>query len=346
MERIYAFHTYFQEGSWYMKSFRNIVFLILIILILSPLFSQVKKSEQSQKSEIFKEDPKLTKSLQDILKKHKLDIPLKTKEGKSESVSLVVVDLFDPDNPVYGAINPHLKLNPAGMERIFIANAAMDQIVKGAYELDTIIIVNEPNIVKFPVLPYDLRPIIKVGDYESIVLLIDFLLTRNDLTCANELIDIVSREKIAEFIKTNEFNDTIVNKKYKVDPAIDYPKLTDLTDNSTSAYDVAKLFYLMYMTEILDPEKAELTRRYFRRNLVKGYMMDGLGEDSVFYHFSVSENGYTHEAGIVVQKKLSYIISLFTPLSEEKAKEIFPDLTYDIHCLIIDRAIERVKKEK
>jgi len=329
-----------------MKSFRNFVFLILIILILSPLFSQVKKSEQGQKSEILKEDPNLTESLQGILKKHKLDTPLKTKEGKSESVSLVVVDLFDPDNPVYGAINPHLKLKPAGMERIFIATAAMDRIVKGAYDLDTIIIVNEPNIVDFPALSYDLRPIIKVGDYESIILLIDFLLTRDDLTCANELIEIVSREKIAEFNETNGFNDTVVSKKYKVDPAIDFPKLTNLKDNSTSAYDVAKLFYMMYMTQILDDEKAELTRRYFRRSIFKGYMMDGLGEGSIFFHFSVSENGYTHEAGIVVQNKLSYIISLFTPLSEEKAKEIFPDLTYDIHCLIIDRAIEKVKKEK
>jgi hypothetical protein len=131
-----------------------------------------------------------------------------------------------------------------------------------------------------------------------------------------------------------------------VNPELDYPKLTDFTDNATSAYDVAQLFYMVYLTKILDDEKAELTRRYFRRNLVKGYMMDDLGEGSVFYHFVVSENGYTHEAGLVSQNKLNYIISLFTPLSEEQAKETFPKLAWDIHSLIIDRAMERVEKKE
>ena len=74
--------------------------------------------------------------------------------------------------------------------------------------------------------------------------------------------------------------------------------------------------------------------------------MDDLGEGSVFYHFVVSENGYTHEAGVVSQNKLNYIISLFTPLSEEQAKETFPKLVWDIHSLIIDRAMERVEKKE
>ena len=329
-----------------MTKLKNLFLFTFILLLLSNVFSQADKTDSNQKSQIFKEDPTLTKSVEKILKKYNLDTTFKTLEGKKEPISLVVVDLFDPENPVYGAINPHLKVYPAGMERIFIATTAMDQMVKGAYDLDTIVIANEPNVVDFPILPYDTRLPIKAGDYESIALLVDFVLTRNDLTAANELIEIVSRENIANFLKDNGFNDTIVNKKYKVNPELDYPKLTDFTDNTTSAYDVAQLFYIVYITKILDDEKAELTRRYFRRNLVKGYMMDNLGEGSVFYHFVVSDNGYTNEAGVVSQNKLNYIISLFTPLSEEQAKETFPNLAWDIHSLIIDRAMERVEKKE
>jgi len=327
-----------------MAKLKNLFLFTFIILLFFNAFSQTDKTDSNQKLQIFKEDPSLTKSLEKILKKHKLDTTFKTQGGKKEPISLLVVDLFDPENPVYGAINPHLKIYPAGMERVFIATAAMNQIVKGAYDLNTIVIANEPNVVDFPILPYDPRPKTNVGDYVSIALLVDFVLTRNDLTAANELIEIVSRENISNFLKDNGFNDTIVNKKYKVNPELDYPKLTDFTDNATSAYDVAQLFYMVYLTKILDDEKAELTRRYFRRNLVKGYMMDDLGEGSVFYHFVVSENGYTHEAGLVSQNKLNYIISLFTPLSEEQAKETFPKLAWDIHSLIIDRAMERVEK--
>ncbi len=310
------------------------------------VFAQTTLSRTNQNSQIFKEDPELTKSLQKILKKHKLDSDIKTSDGKLERVSLVVVDLFDPENPVFGAINPHLNRNPAGMERIFIATTAMEQKVQGIYDLMKIIIANESNVVDFPIQQFDIRRRIEAGHYKSVGILIDLVLTRNDLTAANELIDIVSRDSIQKYLEENGFTDTIVNKKYKVPADRDFPEYKDLPENATSAYDVARYFYLLYMTKILDDESAELMRRYFRRNLISGYIADGLGQDSVFYHYFTSDKNHTNEAGTVVQKKLSYIISLFAPLSEETAKEKFPNLTWDIHCLIIDRAMDRVKKDK
>ena len=104
-----------------MKISRYCLILSILTLLTIPIFAQTTLSKTNQNSQILKEDPELTKSLQKILKKHKLDGDIKTSDGKLEQVSLVVVDLFDPENPIFGAINPHLNLNPAGMERIFIA---------------------------------------------------------------------------------------------------------------------------------------------------------------------------------------------------------------------------------
>jgi hypothetical protein len=73
---------------------------------------------------------------------------------------------------------------------------------------------------------------------------------------------------------------------------------------------------------------------FLGRQLDTTKLSTGLPSSAVFYHKTGWWSIYTHDVGIVESGNIKYIIALFTPLTEEKARPKMKELSRRVYELV------------
>ena len=284
----------------------------------------------------YKHDKNFTASLKKIINEVHLDSSYNVGEDGQEQVSFAVIDLTGK-RPIFGGVNADNFIYPASVYKMYVAMEILKQISKGAYALSTPHIVKPHNAVdKSREISFDPRPLLKAGDTVTINYLLDLMITRSDNSAANCLIDIANRTNINKTMAENGWQGSEVTRKFLS------RKLEDLgydtvKSTATNALHAADFMYKLQTKELVNPWVSMQLKALLGRQLDKSKLATGLPEDAMFYHKSGWWSFYTHDAGIVDDGKVKYIIALFTPVREEKVRPILREVSEKVYALIKSR---------
>ena len=195
--------------------------------------------------------------------------------AKDFIVSACVIDLSKKEPVVFGHRMDEF-VYPASCYKVFIGAEVLRRIEKGGFSLQTLVEVNSPNDVDNDarIFPEDRRPLLKVGDKESVDHLLDLMLTRSDNTAANCLIDLVSRESVTQnIVQRYGWAGSEVTRKFLDRAKEGEPYRFSETTMSCPRH-LAEFFSLVEKNEMVSPFVSEKLKAYMMgRKSTRGFIM-------------------------------------------------------------------------
>lgn len=255
-----------------------------------------------------------------IIKEAGLDSTFDAGEDGLEKISFAVIDLSSK-KPVIGGVNMGNLIYPASVYKMYVAMEVLRQISIGKYSLFQPYVVPEKNVVDFTSqISWDPRPLLMKNDTVSIEYLLDLMITRSDNTASNCLIDIADRKNINETMHRYGWFGSEVTRKFlsrkKEDPGYE-----NIQGTQTSAVHAAEFMRFIYRNELINPWVSQKMKILLGAQLDTTKLASGLPKDAVFYHKTGWWDVYTNDVGIVDDGIVKYVIALFTPVREERARE-------------------------
>ena len=210
----------------------------------------------------------------------------------------------------------------------------LKQVSNKEYSLFRQYIVKSPNDVdRSREIGFDPRPLLKNGDTVTINYLLDLMITRSDNSAANCLIDVATRKRINQTMHDNGWYGSEVTRKFlkrKVeDPGYDTVKSTE-----TNALHAADFMFKIYKNELINPWVSMQLKTLLGRQLDTTKLSTGLPNGTMFYHKTGWWSYYTNDVGIVDDGKIKYIISLFTPVTEDVVRPKLKVVSQRVYDLI------------
>ncbi len=300
------------------------VFLFLILIVNSNFSQKIP--------DYYKLDTSLSDSLLSIVKQVGLDSSYDVGEDGIEQISFAVIDLNS--KPVkLGGVHYDNFIYPASVYKMYVAADILKQISEDKFNLDDTIIVKSPNDVdRSREIASDPRPLLRDGDTVTVNYLLDLMITRSDNSAANCLIDKATRPEINKMMHEYNWNGSEVTRKFLSrkyeDPGYDTVKSTE-----TCALHAADFMYKIYNNELVNPWVSMQMKALLGRQLDITKLSAGLPNNVMFYHKTGWWSYYTNDVGIVDDGKVKYVISLFTPVTEEKVlpkMEMLSAKVYDL----------------
>ena len=282
------------------------------------------------------QEKKFNDSLKGIIKQVGLDSTYDVGEDGNEQISFAVIDLTGK-NPVLGGFNYNNFIYPASVYKMYVAMEVLKQVGNNRYSLFEPYIVKSPNDVdRSAEISYDPRPLLKNGDTVTINYLLDLMITRSDNSAANCLIDIAERVNINKTMMENNWNGSEVTRKFLKrkleDPGYDTVKSTE-----TCALHAADFMFKIYTNQLVNPWVSMMMKALLGRQLDTTKLSTGLPSKAMFYHKTGWWSFYTHDAGIVDDGQIKYIISLFTSVEEEQVRPGLKEVSKRVYNLIKSR---------
>jgi len=302
------------------------LFFICFCLSL-PVFPQQKIPSY------FKQSRKFSRTLQQIVHEVGLDSTYDAGEDGMETISFAVIDLTKK-KPVIGGVYANNFIYPASVYKMYLAMEVLKQVNEGKYSLFAPYIVRSPNDVdKGKEIDYDPRPLLQNNDTVTIDYLLDLMITRSDNSAANCLIDVATRPAINKTMleqgwQGSEVTRKFLSRKYE-DPGYDTVRGTE-----TSALHAADFMYKIYKNQLINPWVSMQLKALLGRQLDTTKLSTGLPSSAMFYHKTGWWDIYTNDVGIVEDGKIKYIISVFTPITEEKVRPRLKELSRRVYELI------------
>jgi beta-lactamase class A len=304
------------------------------IVLLS--FCKLVFSQNAVIPSYYNPDTKLSEDLQTIVTQLELDRNFEVGEDGTEQISLVVIDL-NTKIPSFGGVNPDNFIYPASVYKMYVAAEILDQISRGQYTLDSLLIVKSPNDVdKFKEIRSDPRPLLKSNDTVSVNYLLDLMITRSDNSAANCLIDLAKRENINALIHEYHWDGSEVTRKFLSRKHED-PGYEIIRGTETCALHAADFMYLINENKLVNAWVSMQLKSYLARQLDNTKYSSGLPENTMFYHKTGWFSFWTNDVGIVDDGEVQYILACFLPLNEKIALVKFQALSEQIHRLIKER---------
>ena len=163
----------------------------------------------------------------------------------------------------------------------------------------------------------------------------DLMITRSDNSAANCLIDIATRDSINKTMHENawygsEVTRKFLSRKYE-DRGYDTIKSTE-----TCALHAADFMYKIYKDQLVNPWVSMQLKALLGRQLDTTKLSTGLPRNAMFYHKTGWWSFYTNDVGIVNDGKIKYIISMFTPVTEQDARPRLKLLSQRVYKLMTD----------
>ncbi|MEO8413748.1 MAG: serine hydrolase [Ginsengibacter sp.] len=281
----------------------------------------------------FHQDNSFNDSLKNIIHEVGLDSTWNAGEDGMEKISFALIDLTGK-KPVVGGVNYDNFIYPASVYKMYVAMEILRQVSNGDFSLSRQYIVRSPNDVdKSKEISYDPRPLLRAGDTVTINYLLDLMITRSDNSAANCLIDVATRDSINTTIHENGWYGSEVTRKFLSrkleDPGYDTVKSTE-----TCALHAADFMYKIYKNQLINPWVSMQIKALLGRQLDTTKLSPGLPKGAMFYHKTGWWSIYTHDVGIVDDGKIRYIISLFTPVTEDEVRPKLAELSNRIFYFI------------
>ncbi|MBS1620009.1 MAG: serine hydrolase [Bacteroidetes bacterium] len=315
------------------------VLTIVFLFICFTVFSQTRIPSY------YKQSKRFNKELKKIVHVVGLDSTYDAGEDGMETISFAVIDLTKK-KPLFGGVHADNFIYPASVYKMYVAMEILKQVSNGEYSLFTPYIVHSPNDVdKGKEIDYDPRPLLKDGDTVTINYLLDLMITRSDNSAANCLIDVARRPRINQTMHENNWNGSEVTRKF-LSRKFEDPGYDSIKSTETCALHAADFMYKIYSEQLVTPWVSRQLKVLLGRQLDTTKLSTGLPATAMFYHKTGWWSIYTNDVGIVEeartnglagQRKIKYIISVFTPIAEEKVRPRLKELSKRVHDLIINR---------
>jgi beta-lactamase class A len=281
----------------------------------------------------YKQSKSFNESLKNIIHNAGLDSTWDVGEDGKEQISFAVIDLTGK-KPVLGGVNFTNFIYPASVYKMYVAMEVLKQVNNNEYSLFRQYIVKPPNDVdRSREIGFDPRPLLKNGDTVTVNYLLDLMITRSDNSAANCLIDIATRKRINKTMHDNGWYGSEVTRKFLKrkfeDPGYDTIKSTE-----TNALHAADFMFKIYHDQLINPLVSMQMKALLGRQLDTTKLSTGLPQGAMFYHKTGWWSYYTNDVGIVDDGKIKYIISLFTPVTEEVVRPKLKEVSQRVYDLI------------
>ncbi|MGN6196335.1 MAG: serine hydrolase [Ginsengibacter sp.] len=254
-------------------------------------------------------------------------------EDGMQTISFAVIDL-NGRKPLLGGVHMDHSIYPASVYKMYVAMEVLKQVSEEKYSLYKSYVVKSPNDVDHTSqIDWDPRPLLKDGDTVTVNYLLDLMITRSDNSAANCMIDIAGRKNINETIDENGWSGSEVTRKF-LSRKFEDPGYDSVRSTVTSALHTADFMYKIYKNELVNPWVSQQLKVLLGRQLDTTKLSTGLPQNAMFYHKSGWWSYFTNDVGIVDDGQIKYIIALFTPITEEKVRPAFKELSNRVYRLI------------
>ena len=305
-------------------------------LVLCFLFAYCSTHAQTVVPSYYITDDKFNVALREIIRSCGLDSAFDVGEDGTEKVSFAVIDL-NGKSPVLGGVNYDNFIYPASVYKMYVAMEILKQASLGQFSLLDEYVVRSPNDVdKSREITFDPRPLLRNGDTVTIHYLLDLMLTRSDNSAANCLIDIADRPNINMTMLQNNWAGSEVTRKF-LRRSLEDPGYGNIRSTETCALHAADFMYRIDTRQLVNPWVSMQMKSFLALQLDTAKLAQGLPDRAMFFHKTGWWSYYTHDTGIVDDGKVRYIISLFTPVTEERARPLMKQVSQKVYELIRSR---------
>ncbi len=286
-----------------------------------------------------REDPALTAALHGIVEDAHLADTFDVGGDGTETISLAVIDLRGPA-PVMGAVYADNFIYPASVYKMYVAAEVLSQVLDGRYDLGTQLAVAPHNAVDTAreVLS-DPRPLLQAGDTVTVGYLLDLMITRSDNSAANCLIDLATRPAIDALMHRYGWQGSEVTRKFLPRSSED-PGYAEVPGTMTSARHAAEFLTLAATDALVHPWVSRKMMALLGAQLDDTKLASGLPRTAFFAHKTGWWSYWTHDAGVVIDGDVRYVVALFTPLPEEDAVPRMRQVAAAIHALMSGRSTD------
>lgn len=282
-------------------------------------------------------DPSFDAALQQIIDDAGLAGDFDVGEDGTEQVSFAVIDMTG-ERPVFGGVNTDNFIYPASVYKMYVAAEVLRQIYGGEYDLDTEIVVAEHNAVdRRKEIESDPRPLLAGGDTITVGYGLDLMITRSDNSAANVMIDQAQRPRIDSLMHRYGWQGSEVTRKF-LPREVEDPGYADIRSTDTSARHAAEFLHRAATNTLVNPWVSQQMMTLLGRQLDTSKIRGGLPRGAMHYHKTGWWSYWTHDAGIVDDGHLRYVIALFSPVPEEDALPRMQQVASEVHHLIRRRA--------
>jgi len=211
----------------------------------------------------------------------------------------------------------------AGMIRPFILAKAMEEIKEGNLKPEEKLKVIEENRAEGSPAFKD----IPLNSEVTISTLLDKMITANDNTATNMLIDVLGQDEINEYIKQQGYADTVLNVKLglKVPQllknALEEEKKPIGTHNYTSVNDLVNLFVKLYNGKCVSLTADKAMLELLAKQPDRGKLGALLPKEIKMAHQVGEAKGIINDAGIIYAKD-PYILAVLTDRSVDTARTL------------------------
>lgn len=302
-------------------------FLFILLLLSTNIFAQKLP---------VREDKNFSLQLHQIVQECGLDSNFKTDEKLPEHISIALIDIT-AKKPVMAAVNADSFIYPASVYKMYVAMEILKQVSEGKYALNTTCIVKSPNYVdKSREVSFDPRPLLRNGDTATINYLLDLMITRSDNSASNCLIDIAQRKNINATMLSYGWRGSEVTRKF-LSRKFEDPGYDTIRGTMTNGRHAAEFLYRVATNQLINPWVSLQLKALLGRQLDKTKLPTGLPANVMISHKTGWWSYYTHDAGIVEDGKVKYILAVFTPIKEGQMNGRYKLLAEKIHALLLKR---------
>ncbi len=296
------------------------------------LFTSVANAQHLQ----LRPDKKLSAELKAIVQQCRLDSNFTTDEKLPEHVSVAVIDLSGK-RPVLAGVNMDSFIYPASVYKMYVAMEVLKQISEGKYALSTNYTVRSPNDVdRSREVSTDPRPLLRNGDTVTINYLLDLMISRSDNSAANCLIDVAGRKNINATMLSYGWKSSEVTRKF-LPRRFEDPGYDTIRGTVTNARHAAEFLYRIATNQLINAWVSLQMKSLLGRQLDKTKLAAGLPANAMFSHKTGWWSFYTHDAGIVEDGKIKYVLAVFTPIKEWQMNDRLKILAQNIHEMMLQR---------
>lgn len=307
----------------------RLAFILLVVLATTA-------GAQTSIPTLYKTDARFSELLKTIVAQAGLDSTYDVGEDGEETISLAVIDLTGK-KPAFAGVHFDNFIYPASVYKMYVAMEILRQASEGRFSIFDSRVVRSPNDVdRSKEITFDPRPLLRDGDTVSIHYLLDLMITRSDNSAANCLIDIAGRPNINKTMLENHWAGSEVTRKF-LKRAVEDPGYDTVRSTETCALHAADFMYRIYTKQLINSWVSMRMQSYLAMQLDTTKLSPGLPDNVVFSHKTGWWSYYTHDVGIVEDGTVSYIIALFTPVPEERARPRMAEVARRVHEVIVRR---------
>jgi len=281
----------------------------------------------------YRQSKKFNEQLKTIVHEVGLDSTYDAGEDGKEQISFAVIDLSGK-KPIFGGVNSDNFIYPASVYKMYVAMEILKQVNNGEYSLYKPYVVRSPNDVdRLKEIDYDPRPLLKNNDTATINYLLDLMITRSDNSAANCLIDVATRNRINQTMHQYNWYGSEVTRKF-LKRSFEDPGYDTIRGTETCALHAADFMYKIYTNRLVNPWVSRQMKVLLGRQLDTTKLSTGLPSSVMFYHKTGWWSVYINYVGIVEDGNLTYIIAVFTPITEEQVRPKLKELSRKLYELI------------